>query len=237
MNEGQQEPLEILEAEPEAAAEVTFGAVALSAGMLFVLAWIATKVERSTTLRFDEAIRNFVHGFASPKFTMVMQAFSVIGGQVLTVLALVVPALLWWRGKRRASIWLVATMLGALVLDLAMKYSFHRQRPIPYFGTVPHTYSFPSGHSLFSFCFYGSLAGFLANRTRSRFLRAGIYVCAALLIICIGMSRIYLGVHYPTDVIAGYLSAAIWVSVVVMLDHWRQRKRSVTLADSSSKPV
>ena len=222
----QQEPLEIIEAEPEVAAEITLGAIAVSVALLFLLACIADGVAHSETLRFDNTIREYVHRFASPPMTLVMRAFSVIGGQVLTALAIMVPLALWWRGMRRASLWLVTTTLGALVLDLSLKYAFHRTRPTPYFGGTPLTYSFPSGHSLFSFCFYGTLAGLLAARTPSRNLKTLIYVSAGLLILCVGLSRIYLGVHYPTDVIAGYLAAAVWVSAVVMLDRLRLRRKA-----------
>jgi undecaprenyl-diphosphatase len=112
------------------------------------------------------------------------------------------------------------------VLDLALKYAFHRQRPIPYFGSAPTTFSFPSGHSLFSFCFFGTLAGLMATRTSARPLKVIIYLTAALLIFSIGLSRIYLGVHYPTDVVVGYLAAGIWVTTVVILDRWRIRRKS-----------
>jgi len=110
---------------------------------------------------------------------------------------------------------------------LSLKYAFHRHRPTPFFVSVPHTYSFPSGHSLFSFCFYGVLAGLLTRRLKSTVARVLIWICAALLISAIGLSRIYLGVHYPSDVIAGYLAASLWVSTLVALDRVRvQRKNS-----------
>ena len=226
MTKHQQEPLEIIDAEPEVAAEIAFGAIAVAVAMLFLLSWIANEVAHSATLRFDNAIREYVHTFASPAVTLLMRSFSVIGGQILTALVFVVPAALWWREKRRAALWLVAVMLGALVLDLALKFAFHRPRPVPYFGGVPLTFSFPSGHSLFSFCFYGTLAGLLAARTTSTALKALIYSSAAMLIFCIGLSRIYLGVHYPTDVIAGYLAAGVWVCTVLTLDRWRRRRKA-----------
>jgi undecaprenyl-diphosphatase len=226
LSEERQEPLEIIEAEPAVAAEIGFGAIALAVAMLFVFAWIADEVADSETLRFDLAVRNYVHQFASPAITACMQILSIIGGQVLTALSVVLPLVLWLRAKRRAALWLAVTTLGALVLDLALKYAFHRQRPTPFFGGAPLTYSFPSGHSLFSFCFYGTLAGLMAARTSSKPLKATIYVVAALLIFSIGLSRISLGVHYPTDVVAGYLAAGIWVTTVVVLDRWRTRKRS-----------
>jgi undecaprenyl-diphosphatase len=226
LSEESREPLEIIEAEPAVAAEIGFGAIALAVAMLFVFAWIAEEVAHSATLRFDNAIRDYVHQFASPVVTACMQVLSIIGGQVLTALSVILPVVLWWRAKRRAALWLAVTTLGALVLDLALKYAFHRHRPTPFFGSLPTTYSFPSGHSLFSFCFFGTLAGLMASRTSSKSLKAVIYVLAALLIFSIGLSRIYLGVHYPTDVVAGYLAAGIWVTTVVELDRWRSRRLS-----------
>ncbi len=218
------ENLEILESAPETAAEITLGSIALSVVLLLLFAWLADRVALQHTLRFDFSVRNWIHQFASPTMTTIMRAFSILGGQILTVLAILVPGIFWFTGQRRAASWMAITMIGALVLDLTLKYAFHRPRPVPFFGVVPHTYSFPSGHSLFSFCFFGTLAGLLSSRTTSLSLRVALHTVAALLILCIGLSRIYLGVHYPTDVIAGYLAAAVWVSTVVLLDRYRRRR-------------
>ncbi len=134
---------------------------------------------------------------------------------------------------------MVVTILGALVLDLSLKYAFHRPRPVPFFVPVPYTYSFPSGHSLFSFCFYGVLAGLLTRSIRSRMARVLIWTLAALLVAAIGLSRVYLGVHYPSDVIAGYLAASLWVSTLVALDRVRMEReeciqpRHLTFASAS----
>ena len=224
MSHSAPEKLEALETAPVKVAQITVGALIGSATLLLLFAWVADEVARQQSMRFDLAIRDWVHTFASPAMTMVMQGFSIVGGQVLTVLAIAVPLALWWFDKRRAAAWMCNTMLGALVLDLALKYGFHRTRPVPFFGKVPLTYSFPSGHSLFSFCFFGTLAGLLSARTDSRMQKIAIYSAASLLIFCIGLSRIYLGVHYPTDVLGGYLAAAVWVSAVVLLDRYRSRR-------------
>jgi undecaprenyl-diphosphatase len=118
-------------------------------------------------------------------------------------------------------------MTGALALDLALKYAFHRERPPVFFGTEPASYSFPSGHALCSFCFYGVMAGLIAARVRSPALRIAVWALAALLVIAIGVSRVYLGMHYPSDVIGGYLAAAVWVSAMLVLDRWRVNRRKV----------
>jgi undecaprenyl-diphosphatase len=113
-------------------------------------------------------------------------------------------------------------MIGMAVLDITLKLAFLRPRPVAYFGTAPTTYSFPSGHAMGSFCFYGVLAAILAARAKSRRTKWCIWAGAALLIGMIGFSRVYLGVHYPSDVIAGYCAGAVWVGAVASLSRiWK----------------
>jgi undecaprenyl-diphosphatase len=215
-----------LETEPkspvvESVTLISLGVAVLS---LFLFAWIAENVARDRTANFDQFVRLRIHEHASPGLTKAMIAISFAGGDGLTVsavLALMVFLHFHWR---RATLWLVVTILGALVLDLSLKYAFHRARPAPFFVGLPRTYSFPSGHALFSFCFYGVLAGLLMGRIQSRVAQFLIWLAAAILVAAIGFSRIYLGVHYPSDVIAGYLTAALWVSTLLALDRMRRRR-------------
>jgi undecaprenyl-diphosphatase len=198
----------------------------VAAAALFLFAWIAEEVLKQHTLRFDNAVRTWIHAHSSPALTTAAKAASFIGADVLgvaLVIALIAFAFLRWI---RAAIWLTITMAGALVLDISLKHAFHRIRPVPFFVALPHTYSFPSGHALFSFCFYGVLAGLLADRTRSRTARICLRLAAAVLIATIGLSRIYLGVHYPTDVLGGYLAAAVWVSSMIAFDQLRFKRKT-----------
>ncbi len=193
---------------------------------IFLFAWLAENVVEQHTAHFDSVVRAVVHGYASHPLTRIMFAVSFMGSGGLIASALIAFALFRYFQWRRAAIWLVLTLAGALALDLALKFAFHRPRPVPFFGPIPRTYSFPSGHSLFSFCFYGVLAGLLAGRVRSIQMRVGIWTVAALLVLAIGISRIYLGVHYPSDVIAGYLVGTIWTATMVVLDRLRQQRSS-----------
>ena len=200
-------------------------AAAVCSGVAF--AWVAQEMVEGSTLRFDLAVRGWVHGFASPGMTVTMKAFSFAGSYVL-VAAFAIALLIFWKQRwRRGLTWLLVTMGGALVLDLALKYAFHRPRPVPFFGVAPHSWSFPSGHSLFSFCIYGVLAGLLIARVKSWPLKIAIWCAAAALIGMIGLSRIYLGVHYPSDVLAGYLAAAVWVTAMVSLDRVRSARKRI----------
>jgi undecaprenyl-diphosphatase len=127
-------------------------------------------------------------------------------------------------------------MIGASLLNTTLKLAFKRPRPIPYFDlTAPETYSFPSGHSLASACFFGGLAALLTAKVQNSRLKVELWVLAVMLFILIGLSRIYLGVHHTTDVIAGFAAALIWIMVVRFVELQlarRKKKRRANLQTS-----
>jgi undecaprenyl-diphosphatase len=206
----------------EAAILASLGAAVLA---LFLFAWLGNEMLQGDTQHFDQMIREWVHRYASPGMTSAMNAISLLGYNILIVELAIALAIFAWLRWRRALLWLAVAMTGSLVLDLTLKYIYHRMRPTAYFGMAPHSYSFPSGHALCSFCFYGVLAGLLSARLKSFALQMVIWCLAAALVIAIGVSRIYLGVHYPSDVVAGYLAATVWVGTVIVLDHVRRVRK------------
>jgi undecaprenyl-diphosphatase len=192
---------------------------------LLFFAWLGSEVLEGDTQHFDQVVREWVHAYSSPGVTRVMNGISLLGYNVLIIELVIVLAVFAKLRWRRAALWLIVTMTGSLVLDLTLKYIYHRTRPTAYFGMAPHSYSFPSGHALCSFCFYGVLAGLLSARTKPLAWRLLIWFTAAALVIAIGLSRIYLGAHYPSDVVAGYLAATVWVGTIIVLDHIRKVRR------------
>ncbi len=183
---------------------------------LLLFAWLASEAARGGAMRFDMPIRNAVHAWASPPLTATMRGVSLLGSEVgLVPLGII---LVWWlvaAGRRRAAVVFAVAALGAEALDQIMKLLFHRPRPEPFFGYAePVTHSFPSGHAMVSLCFFGVLAAILAARERPRVTRVAIFTAAALLVGLMGFSRVYLGFHYPTDVLAGYAAAVIWLAAV-----------------------
>lgn len=204
----------------------------LGAAIVFVVlfSWIADEVREGGTTTFDSVIRTWVHGFATPGLTNVMFAISFMGATGLIVMVIFGFLLFLYERWKRGLLWLSLTMAGALILNITLKLAFERSRPQPFFGNLPQTYSFPSGHSLLSFCFYGVMAGLIMARVRSRWLRILVWCAAAVLILLIGVSRIYLGVHYPSDVVAGYAAGAIWVSTMIAMDRVRKTRKGLRLA-------
>ena len=185
---------------------------------------LAVAVETNGLPGFDEAVRMEVHSLATPLLTLLAEKLTWLGSLgVLALFGVVAVAVLVYAGRRHEAVLLTVTMVGALVLENGLKFSFQRARPPPFFGSEPLTYSFPSGHALFSLCFYGGLAIAAARSVRSGAIKTGIWLATVLLVLAIGGTRIYLGVHYPSDVLGGYLVAIAWISVVLIAE---QRGRS-----------
>ena len=202
--------------------------LALAVGTLLAFAALANEMLEGDTQHFDDWIRGAIHQHASPALTSFMRVVTVLGiPSVLLALSVLSAAGFLFARRNRGLFLLVVTMIGAVVLNVVLKSSFQRTRPVPFFDALPpSSYSFPSGHALASFCFYSTVAAIISARTRSRVVRIAVWALAALLITLIGISRIYLGVHYPSDVLAGYGAAFIWVIMVSLGDRALKHRAS-----------
>lgn len=202
----------------------------IAAGLaLWLFAWLGHEILTDTpTPVLDDRLRSAIHSLSSPGLTRVMIAASRYGGPGwLVPLGGLVALGFLARGWRRGAVLVVVTLAGAGLLDTLLKLGFARARPTAFFDyPLPLSHSFPSGHAFFAGSFFGGLALLVSPRVHSQVARWAVWVITALLILLIGMSRIYLGVHYPSDVLAGYAAATIWVAAVALGDRWvRYRRR------------
>ena len=133
-------------------------------------------------------------------------------GVVLGALALAVGSVLWRRGAANDATLLAAVVFGAEAVNAALKLAFHRPRPELAFLHLD-TYSFPSGHSTAAAAMFGALAFLLWPRARAARRRVALVAAAVVLIGLVGFSRLYLGVHYLSDVLAGLALGAAWLSL------------------------
>jgi len=201
--------------------------LAAAIATLIFFGWLADEVLEGETRQFDEVTRNAIHQLASPMLTTIMRGISFVGSTLAltigTIIVVVRFAMLKW--SREAKLFPI-TMVGAGLLNVTLKLAFKRPRPVPFFNlTAPETYSFPSGHSLTSACFFGALAAILTARVKSRRFRIITWVVCTLMFVLIGFSRIYLGVHHTTDVIAGFAAALIWILVVRFVEITLARRK------------
>ena len=193
--------------------------LAISLAGLWVFAGITEDVIHHDPLtQFDVTLLDWIHAHATPAGYAVFNAISLLGSPlVLTVLALAVALVL---GVRRHWIVLggwVAAFAGGGLLDAMLKLMIRRPRP-PYAARfLPHySWSFPSGHAMSALIGYGMLAYLLVVLwTHRRSAQITIVLGAAVLIVAIGLSRLYLGVHYFSDVVGGYAAGVLWLSTCI----------------------
>ena len=204
--------------------------LASAAAALALFTWLGREILEGEVIAFDLRIRDLVHGFASPRLTAFMRAASFVAGPgVLVPAGLLAAGAFLVRGWRRGALLALLLLAGSGLLNWLLKFSFARVRPPSYFDyPLPGSPSFPSGHALFAASIFGGLAVLLTDRMENRWLQLLVWLITVTLILLVGLSRVYLGVHYPSDVLAGYAVAVIWVTAIAVGDRLvRHRRRQV----------
>jgi len=182
---------------------------------LVVLGSIADGVRDNEAFLLDTLATPFLHAFASPGLDATMNGLSTVGSiVVIPVLYVAVTTFLVVTRRFGAALFLTVASGGALLLNGAMKLFFERPRPQLAWSTVLPDYSFPSGHTMNSVAFYGALAIVVWSIAGRRWGIAAL-VAATVLSILIGISRIYLGYHYLTDVLGGVLAGVSWLLITL----------------------
>lgn len=176
----------------------------LSALVLFGL--LAEDVAEREAISFDLPLLFWLRGVSSPALDAAMRAVTELGS-AWAVVPLLLAAVWVQRRRRWAAIYLLAANAGAALLNVAAKHAFERIRPA-YWTPLVHetTFSFPSGHAMQTMALVTSLV--LARRRREHLL--WLSAAGAAYVIAVGVSRSYLGVHYPSDVLAGWCAAFCW---------------------------
>ena len=155
--------------------------------------------------------------------------FTALGGiAVLTLVTLAVVGFLLLAGKRRTGFFVLGAVGSGLVLSFLLKNGYDRPRPdlVPH-GSIVYTSSFPSGHSMLSALTYLTLGALVAWQQRKFRLKAYVFSVAVLLTLLTGVSRVYLGVHWPTDVLAGWTAGVAWALAWWLLARFLQRRGKV----------
>ena len=141
---------------------------------------------------------------------------SFLGSTVFLATATVVSVItLAASGQRRQALQLSLLMIGALMLNSGFKWVLRRERPPEFYPeTMPASFSYPSGHALMSFVFYFTASVIASRMVAEKGMRIAIWTVAGAVVGMIGVSRVFLGVHYPSDIVAGYLVGAVWLSLI-----------------------
>jgi undecaprenyl-diphosphatase len=215
---------------------VVLAVLAVGTASLWGFILVATKMLAGDTYAFDHWLLGIMRDAnnpaepVGPRWLEVMaRDATALGGMAwLTAATVVIAIYLWLDGKSHMATFLIAATASGGVMSLLLKSLFDRPRP----DFVPHlTYvsssSFPSGHSMLAAVVYVTLGSLLAAVISRLALKIYVLAVAVLLAMVVGISRIYLGVHYPTDVLAGWLAGLIWALVCWLIARWLQRRGQV----------
>lgn len=196
----------------------TFFAIGLAVGIAITALLIAAAgpLEMTGVQRADEAVLRWFAARRSPLLSEAMTQVTTLGdGIVLVMLVAIVSVFLWLTGHRWSVYVLVLGVVGGSAVNTALKSAFGRPRPdvVEWIGS-PLTQSFPSGHAMAALIAYGSVAYLVGRLEPTRRLKRATWTIAALMIVAIGTSRVYLGVHYPSDVLGGFVAGLAWLGFV-----------------------
>ncbi|WP_282940953.1 phosphatase PAP2 family protein [Paenibacillus sp. RC67] len=180
---------------------------------------VAMLISEQSISAFDRTIISFIQGLESPVHTSIMKTFSFIGaGTPAAILTIVISVFLYKvLGHRRELFFFLGILLSSWLLNELLKLMFHRARPTIHRIAEATGYSFPSGHSMAAFTLYGALSFLIWRHIPTRWGRVLLLFCSVVMIGMIGISRIYLGVHYPSDVIGGYLASGSLLTLFIWL--------------------
>ena len=194
--------------------------VAILAIMLF--SELAEEILEKETLQFDQSIIQAIDPIRSDRLLNVIEIITELGSVWwITVVSIATVAILWFKKRDGWSIvfFIIAQAAGGL-LTKVLKHFFARSRPSVDAAYDAVGYSFPSGHAMGSFLLYGFIGYLIVRSQRGRTTKWISGLLVLLFILMIGFSRIYLGVHYPSDVLAGYAAGTLWLSVCIFSLEW-----------------
>lgn len=212
---------------------IMFLAFVLIVGGLLAAAELADGVVDGHTEAFDTSLilslreeGDANNPVGPPWIEEMVRDFTSLGGTgVLTFIIAAVTIYYLIRGRYREMLILVTAVVGAFLISYFFKGMFDRPRPdlIPP-GEYVYTASFPSGHALLATATYLTLGSILAQLMKSNQLKAYVLLLAFSLMLLVGFSRVYLGVHWPTDVLAGWLLGTVWATLVWLIFYWLRRR-------------
>ncbi|WP_324719092.1 phosphatase PAP2 family protein [Salinimicrobium sp. HB62] len=191
---------------------------------------LTEEVQGETIDAFDTRVTDYVTSFRTPALNNFFQFVTDLGDVYAYIVATTLAAIFFFFKLKNKKF--ILQLLGVLILsalaNMALKEAFDRARPTIEHMVVVKTLSYPSGHAMSAMAFYGFLIYLVFHIKMSKWLRIFLTLLFSALIFFIGLSRIYLGVHFPSDVVGGFTAGLIWIAFCVVLfniiDLLRQRK-------------
>ncbi|WP_428908384.1 phosphatase PAP2 family protein [Niallia sp. Krafla_26] len=191
--------------------------------VLFI--YISKLISKNALVTFDHTIITAIQSAISDRNTLWMLMITELGSvKWITIFVILTAVWLLYKKKYSLAIFMMAASgIGAL-FNMWLKWLFKRERPDILPLLSEESFSFPSGHAMGSFIFYGSLAYLIIHLVHKKSWQLFSIVVNALFILFIGLSRIYLGVHFPSDIVGGYLAGSAWLlSCIILFRYYEYR--------------
>jgi membrane-associated phospholipid phosphatase len=209
---------------------------------LALIGWAIVKLATPSALtRWEDSVNQWFYAARTPTLDNVSHIGSYLAETITCIVLLVVAtlALRLWLGRWRESWTLFAALVGELLVFLVVTAVVNRPRPdVPHLDAAPPTSSFPSGHTAAAVAFYGCLAVIVLRQLRPRWFAVVIATLLCLVPLVVGISRLYRGMHHPTDVVFGALGGGLWLALVLstLLPRPRQDVAQVVSPDAHEEP-
>jgi len=205
------------------ATQILLGEIILGISVILVFTYAFTRIISVTFIdqrivQFDDFVSTIIQSFRSPLLTEVMIFISLLGADIILIVATIIVVFMRWRKHKKESILFTIMLVFGAILNIVLKSIFQRARPTFDPLLVVSDYSFPSGHAMNSLVFYATVAYFMYYYTKNALLSVLVLTLCIVLILLIGISRVYLGVHFPSDVIAGYIAGTMWFVFVLLVE-------------------
>ena len=194
---------------------------------LITFSIIVVRLKNNTIISFDNYIYNHIKGLISPNMTNIFKIITEFGN-IYIMIPIIILILIFSKDKSFKK-YFIYNLIFIFILYNVLKIIFTRDRPIDINLIIETGYSFPSGHSMVSFAFYGFLAYFIYHTNLNNYLKLLFIILLGLLVFMIGISRIYLGVHYASDVLGGFAISALYLVIFIKYIYNKNKEERLNL--------
>lgn len=192
--------------------------LALAVASVIAFLKLSTLLIKDQIQSFDVSVSAYIFSFESVSMTSIMKKITFFSNVEFAVFPVILITLyfLFIKPHRWYSIKVPVVAIGSISFNLILKRIFDRPRPFLEHVVQASGLSFPSGHAMFSFSFYGLIIYIIWNSSINKYVKWAICTILSLLILMIGVSRVYLKVHFPSDVLAGFCAGFIWLVISIL---------------------
>ena len=190
---------------------------------LLLFFYLVRLINANTISVLDNYIYNLIKGFISPKMTPIVKFITEFGNY--TVMIPVIILFYLFNKDKSFNRYFTINLVAIFTSNFIVKNIIRRDRPIDINLIIENGFSFPSGHSMVSFAFYGFIIYYVYHTDLKKPLKYGLMALLSFIILLIGLSRIYLGVHYASDVIGGFLLAFIYLVIYIKFIYKREKAK------------